>query len=46
MNRQAIEAQADPISHLIALGGDHGITLPLLGALSTVQQPSLKESGR
>jgi len=29
----AIEAQAEPIGHLIALGGEHGITLPLLRAL-------------
>jgi agmatinase len=29
-----IEAQAKPIEHLIALGGDHGITLPLLRALT------------
>ncbi|PWC27684.1 agmatinase [Teichococcus aestuarii] len=30
----AIEAQAADLSHLIALGGEHGITLPLLRALS------------
>ncbi len=29
----AIEAQATAIGHLIALGGEHGITLPLLRAL-------------
>jgi len=29
----AIEAQAAPINHLIALGGEHGITLGLLRAL-------------
>jgi agmatinase len=29
-----IEQQAAPIGHLIALGGEHGITLPLLRALS------------
>lgn len=29
-----IEAQAAPINHLIALGGDHGCTLPLLRALA------------
>jgi agmatinase len=29
-----IEAQAKPIEHLIALGGDHGITLPLLRTLT------------
>jgi agmatinase len=31
----AIEAQAASIGHLIALGGEHGITLPLLRALRT-----------
>jgi agmatinase len=30
----AIQAQAQPIAHLIALGGEHGITLPLLRALT------------
>jgi agmatinase len=30
----AIEAQAEPIGHLIALGGEHGITLPLLRAMT------------
>jgi agmatinase len=30
----AIETQAAPIGHLIALGGEHGITLPLLRALT------------
>jgi agmatinase len=29
-----IEAQAAPIKHLVALGGDHGVTLPLLRALA------------
>jgi agmatinase len=29
-----IEAQAARLKHLVALGGDHGITLPLLRALS------------
>jgi agmatinase len=29
----AIRSQAEPIRHLIALGGEHGITLPLLRAL-------------
>jgi agmatinase len=29
----AIQSQAEPIGHLIALGGEHGITLPLLRAL-------------
>jgi agmatinase len=30
----AIQAQAEPVGHLIALGGEHGITLPLLRALT------------
>ncbi len=30
-----IEAQAREIGHLVALGGDHGVTLPLLRALGT-----------
>jgi agmatinase len=30
----AIERQAEAIGHLIALGGEHGITLPLLRALT------------
>ncbi|MGD0107569.1 MAG: agmatinase [Rhodopila sp.] len=30
----AIESQAEPLGHLIALGGEHGITLPLLRALT------------
>jgi agmatinase len=30
----AIQSQADAIDHLIALGGEHGITLPLLRALT------------
>src|SRR5678816_1155961 len=29
-----IQEQAAPLAHLIALGGEHGITLPLLRALS------------
>jgi agmatinase len=29
-----IEEQARPIAHLVALGGDHGVTLPLLRALA------------
>ncbi len=31
---QTIEQQARNIAHLVALGGDHGITLPLLRALA------------
>jgi agmatinase len=31
---QRIERQAAPLAHLIALGGEHGITLPLLRALA------------
>ena len=31
---QLIEQQAAGLRHLIALGGEHGITLPLLRALS------------
>ena len=34
-----IEEQARPIEHLVALGGDHGITLPLLRALAKRQGP-------
>jgi agmatinase len=34
-----IEEQARSIEHLIALGGDHGITLPLLRALAKRQSP-------
>jgi agmatinase len=30
----AIQSQAEPIGHLIALGGEHAITLPLLRALT------------
>jgi agmatinase len=30
----AIQTQAEPVSHLIALGGEHAITLPLLRALT------------
>jgi agmatinase len=29
-----IESQANSLSHLVALGGDHGVTLPLLRALA------------
>src|SRR5437879_5512971 len=29
-----IEAQAAPLEHLVALGGDHTVTLPLLRALA------------
>jgi agmatinase len=35
-----IEAQAAPLKHLVALGGDHGITLPLLRALSKRSGPT------
>ena len=35
-----IEAQAAPIAHLVALGGDHGITLPLLRALAKRRGPA------
>ena len=35
----AIEQQAAPIKHLVALGGDHGITLPLLRALAKRHAP-------
>jgi agmatinase len=34
-----IEAQAARIKHLVALGGDHGITLPLLRALAKRNGP-------
>jgi agmatinase len=34
-----IEEQAGQIKHLVALGGDHGITLPLLRALAKKQGP-------
>jgi agmatinase len=34
-----IERQAAPIRHLVALGGDHSITLPLLRALSKRSGP-------
>ena len=33
----AIEAQAEPIGQLVALGGEHGITLPLLRAMARRQ---------
>jgi agmatinase len=29
-----IDSQASPLAHLVALGGDHGVTLPLLRALA------------
>jgi agmatinase len=35
----AIEDQAARIRHLVALGGDHGITLPLLRALARTHEP-------
>jgi agmatinase len=35
----AIEEQAAPIKHLVALGGDHGITLPLLRTLAKKRGP-------
>jgi agmatinase len=31
---QLIEKQASPLAHLIAIGGEHGVTLPLLRALA------------
>jgi agmatinase len=34
-----IERQAGEIAHLVALGGDHGITLPLLRALAKRRGP-------
>jgi agmatinase len=34
-----IEEQAGRLKHLVALGGDHGITLPLLRALAEKQGP-------
>lgn len=34
-----IERQAEPLSHLLALGGEHGITLPLLRALAKRSGP-------
>jgi len=36
-----IEEQARPLQHLIALGGDHSITLPLLRVLAKRQPPAL-----
>src|SRR5436190_15021043 len=36
----AIEAQAKPLNHLVALGGDHTITLALLRALAARRGPS------
>jgi agmatinase len=35
----AIEEQVAPLAHLVALGGEHGITLPLLRALSRKTGP-------
>jgi agmatinase len=34
-----IEEQAAPIEHLVSIGGEHGITLPLLRALSKKSRP-------
>jgi agmatinase len=34
-----IEEQAAPVAHLVALGGDHGVTLPLLRALAKRRGP-------
>jgi agmatinase len=34
-----IEAQAAPLEHLVALGGDHTVTLPLLRALASRKGP-------
>jgi agmatinase len=34
-----IERQASPLRHLVALGGEHGVTLPLLRALSKKAGP-------
>ena len=39
LSMQMIEEQASRIDHLITLGGDHSITLPLLRALSKKQGP-------
>lgn len=36
---EAIERQAAPFSHLVALGGEHGISLPLLRALARKRGP-------
>lgn len=35
----AIERQASPVGHLVALGGDHTVTLPLLRALAARAGP-------
>jgi agmatinase len=35
-----IEKQAAPLKHLVALGGDHGVTLPLLRALAKRSGPT------
>jgi agmatinase len=35
-----IQEEAHPIKHLVALGGDHGMTLPLLRALAKKRGPS------
>lgn len=37
---EAIEAQASRLDHLVALGGEHGISLPLLRALVKKHGPS------
>lgn len=36
---KAIEAQAERVPHLVALGGEHGVTLPLLRALAKRRGP-------
>jgi agmatinase len=36
---ERIEEQARPIKHLVALGGEHGVTLPLLRALAKPDGP-------
>jgi agmatinase len=39
-----IEEQATGLSHLLCLGGEHGITLPLLRALAKQRGPSLSHT--
>ena len=39
---QLIEQQAAGMKHLLALGGEHGITLPLLRALATAARPAAR----
>src|SRR6202158_1267065 len=39
VSRAAIEAQARPLNHLVALGGDHTVTLGLLRALASRRRP-------